>query len=165
MAGRGSTASSDRWNASPTACAASIPPASRAGSATRSRCWSSASRECCSLISSCVTRTNCRSTRSSSPAFPPRSPSTPRRASPPTPTGRTTAANRPCRISRRWSRWRSTTSRRRPRASPSPRRWCAASPAGRPRPSATSGSMSRASPTTCSCRSAWSSRWCSFRRA
>ena len=65
--------------------------------------------------------------------------STPRSASPPTPTGRATAANPPCRISRRWSRWPSTTSSPRPPASPSPRRWCAASPGTRPRRSATSG--------------------------
>ena len=40
--------------------------------------------------------------------------STPPPASPPTPTGRATAANPRCPISRRWSRWRSTTSSRRP---------------------------------------------------
>ena len=43
------------------------------------------------------------------------------------------------------------------RASPSPRPSCAASPATRRRRSATSGSMWCASPTTCWCRSAWSS--------
>ena len=71
--------------------------------------------------------------------------STPPSVSPPTPTGRATAANPRCRISRRWSGWRSTTSSPPPPASPSPRRSCAASRGTRPRRSATSGWTSCAS--------------------
>ena len=91
--------------------------------------------------------------------------STPPSASPPTPTGRATAANPRCPTSRRWSRWPSTTSPPPPPASPSPRRSCAASP-GIPRGcSATSGWTSCASLTTCCCPSAWCSPSSSCRRA
>ena len=67
------------------------------------------------------------------------SPSTRRSASPPTPIGRATAANRRCRISRRWSAWPFTISSPPPPASPLRRRWCAASRGTRRKRSAISG--------------------------
>ena len=89
-------------SAASTASAASIRRASRAGSATPSACWPPRWPVLCCSTRCCGCRAGCPSTRPGRARCRPTSPSTPRSASSPTPTGRTTAARRRCRTSRRW---------------------------------------------------------------